>query len=674
MRKFLIIVSLIAGSLVSANAQDDFLKDVEFDQSKTVHAQSAVAEAEAQWKAQGGSFLLNTLSIDPPLDLEGFANEYRANAGGPVSAIFGISPFQIQSGLVKGLMGFLMLTFTGGAVYLGLQRVASGQGDLNLVPLFGKFAIGMLVIIHPDYVYAVGRTIQTSGLYIVKIAMESTASTSVRDAIKASDMTTLAAGAVESKAIDQGAGNVAAFAYNRAYTSVDSFNRNYASAAGVGIAISDKDSQADKQKDFMQAMGRFKEAVGSIEPYKSQFEAARKKHQDEVNTVGVDSPAVNFLNQQYFDEIEKIATDAGDKLFGISETDKAWDGVVKAPGQWFDKAVESVAGAIGAILIPFAAWVLIKGSAMSLELTLILVVLTFPLWMLDSTKAAFTGTLKAFFTCAIVPSVGYVLLSIFEAFAAFVFKIAVIGATATALPTGLGGTVAATIGYIVFWVVGVLLIIWKTPKISASILAGGSVVASLASVGMASMASGLFAAAGVSSALVGLGATAPLGAGAQAAIKGAEVGGKALNAGAKAFDSETPTAGGQSSATPAGDKAQMPSPEAERKAKSTEDKLNSKRTAASVAGLDPDKAEAIKQSSTESSASSGSVPSKKPWHKYDGPPMASTTAQIIQVAIKAGAIGVLSGGSAKAAFQILATQKAADLVTKNIKPNSGGKA
>jgi len=657
MKVALLITILGLASLANLRAQSEFT----IDQTKTVHAQSAVAEAEAQLKAQGSTFLVNALTIDKPLDLEAFANEYRANGGGPVSALFGISPFQVQNGLVRAFSGLLLLIFCGIAVMRGMQK-----GELNLLPLAGKLFLGIIILWHPDYVYAAGRIIQTTGLYMTKAAMESESASSLRDAIKASDMTTLSAAAVESRAMDQGAGNVSPHAFYRVYSAVDAYNRNYGSGAGVGIPINEKDSEADKMRALNSILNtsRFRDAITNMEPFKTQFEDARKKHEAAVQKVGEGSSTVSFLNKSYYDEIEKIATEAGEKLFGISAADKAWNGALAKPGEWIDKVVENVAGFIGSLIIPIAVWILIKGSAMFLELTLIVICVTFPLCMLEETQKAFFGTVRAFFACAVVPSVGYVLLSIFEAFAAFVFKVAAIGAIASALPTGFGGTVGVTAGYIVFWIVGVGVIIWKTPKISRAILEGGSVVASIASVGLASMAAGVFTAAGVSTTLTGLsagGATAG-GTGSQMGLKGVESAGKAMDAGAKALDPDTPTASsGRAGSSSTQEKSGLNSTAStDRKARAMEEKMAQKQARADSEKLSPEM-----KAGLSSQASPQPTKQAKPsrW-KYEGPPIVASTAQILQVAVKAGAVGVLSGGSIKSAVQILAAQRAA-AVAKN---------
>jgi hypothetical protein len=182
-----------------------------------------------------------------------------------------------------------------------------------------------------------------------------------------------------------------------------------------------------------------------------------------------------------------------------------------------------MAKGVASILVPLAIWILTKGASLILELACVIVVLTYPFFLWGSTSRTFTGSLRTYFATSLAPAVGVILLCILEGIMAMIAQVG--GGTISAvegnfwgnLIGGGGMQIGFAIGFCVLWVIGLCLCIWLTPKITASLMAGGSILGSLAGGVLAAGVGAGMTAIGLSSmALGGIG-----GIGGMAALKGA---------------------------------------------------------------------------------------------------------------------------------------------------------
>ncbi len=498
MKQFVLFFLVLASS-ITAHAQ---LEPFSPDNSKSVGAVSNSAGNIEDLMGVWGQ-----VSADPPKSMKGHMDEYRSTSGGPLTGALGINSFGLQNGLVKGFGGFLLLVFTGASIFQNLQR-----GELNLVPLAGKLALGIVIIFHPELVYATGRVIQTSGANIAYASISAMENSAMGRAIKAADLGKLSAATIETQAAEQAKASVAGYLFNnpeRARQGVQTFNSQ--NKAGLKIEPATKgDAQATNARAG-EALNLIGLALAKDESYQSALKALREKFNSDMKAAQAsgDAGLQDQLQKQFLVDASRIATETAEKLYGIGADDKLWDGTLgkitnspKVIADWLSKAVAG-------FLIPIAIWILTKGAAMVMELSVIIVVCTYPFFMWEGTQKTFIGSLQTFFATALVPAVGVVLLCILEGIMAMIAK--AMGGSMQAVSDNVWGRfigagsmqLGFAIGFLLLWVAGLCLVCWYVPKITSRLMTGGSVIGGLAG-GLAMAAgAGLMGAVGLGSVALG---------------------------------------------------------------------------------------------------------------------------------------------------------------------------
>lgn len=213
------------------------------------------------------------------------------------------------------------------------------------------------------------------------------------------------------------------------------------------------------------------------------------------------TPHENYVNQRL-------------EFFGSSMAD------IELPGDTANKTEEFLLKARGWVrsIFLWIGFILIDGM---IEITILLLWLTYPLWFFEPTAKAFVGRARQLVSLCIMTAVFSFLMAAAEALTtqvAYYFS----GWPGDAVKDALGGgVVGSVIGYVtnkggaslstipilVFYFVLVFFALWKTPKITSAIFKGGSIigevtggVATAAAAGVmttAALASGGAGAAGV---------------------------------------------------------------------------------------------------------------------------------------------------------------------------------
>jgi len=450
--------------------------------------------------------------VDEPLSLDGYIGEYRANGGGPVSSFFGIQPFKIQNALVKTFMSFMLLIFTGAAILSGLNKVATGGGDFNYIHLAIKFMIGVLVIFHPDFIYAAGRTAQTGALYAIHGAVDAVNLKNVLskgsiDAGVPVNLTNEGITAKRQKIVTR----VPKGSVDKVTPVITSYN-TAASAAGLpSVDVPTDDASADEA--LASAWVNFNEIVGTDSAFQSSLKPLQAKFiTDMATTLPKDQTA---LQNKFLKDVGDLTETTAQRIYsipapsklgaaagaaadfvmgGIAKVTHSFGDMLNAGGKW-------VSTLIGSILIPVAAWIVLRVCAFVLEMTVIIIVFTYPLWFLDSTKKAFLGAWNGMVGTALIPSVLIILLTVFEGVMATIYSV-ILGMTPVLLFKG--WFMSAQVAYLCMWLAGLIALCWKAPKITKAIMEGGSVVGQMMSAMMVSGLAGAMAGVGVSGTLAGL--------------------------------------------------------------------------------------------------------------------------------------------------------------------------
>jgi len=520
------------------------MADFEFDNSATVQASSSppgVGDTNkysfSNYKnslngkvTSGGAqvSLLTGLMVDPPLNLNDAINEYRMTGGGPTSGFLGINAYSLQNRLVKAFMGLLLVLFVGAAVIQGLSRVASGQGDLNYVQLAMKLMIGLIVVFFPHFLYGVVRVVQTGGVHIASAALSSVSSSAYVNNVNNASFMAQDADQLYIDAVLQTNGILSPYyKFGNLSEITDAANQwntfvTQATPNLQPVIVPADSAEASQAAAHMQ--GQFNQIVGKNTALRSTFDTKKTAYLADIKATPSN---VEALRDQF---LKDLMADVKAKAEEIYIVEPNTPGILAGIGQkiwgWFTGAAQNVSGFIAGIFIPIICWLLIRISCLILELTLVVTVLTFPLWFLESTKKAFVGTFNTLLMSAIMPTVGTILLLIFEGICATLYT-AVAGASILFL----GMTLVFQLVYAIFWLVGCIVILWKTPSIAKAILEGGSFVGqTLGGLMTAGIAAGL---AGVGIAATAASFAMPAAAPAlQAANKGVQGLGSAVKEGA----------------------------------------------------------------------------------------------------------------------------------------------
>ena len=453
-----------------------------------------------------GVSMTTALLIDPPLTFDKYLDEYRDYRGGPMSGLLGIDSFSLQNRLMQAFTGFLLVVFVGIAVMSGLHKVATGQGDLNYVQIGLKFFFGLFVIFYPQFLYATVRTIQTGGMWAAQIALSSTGQAGTDSALMknlnnasfvAQDAEAVFLDAIEQVNADFGPYyklNSTADVITGLETKWNLAATNSAVTSPVlpAITVPGPTDDVAATRAAAEMISKYREIMtrntelrkpdgsGSVDKAIDKYLAAVKATPANAKTLRTELLAElkTLLSKKTYD-IYPVQTGLAAFLTGaVNKTFAFWT--------WVANTVNDM---IAWLLIPVAGWVLVRLSCLILELTLVVTIITYPLWFLDATKRAFIGTFNTLFMTAIMPTVGTILLLIFENVAAAVYA---------GLMLGMAGPqiLILNFSFIVFWLVGVIVLVWKTPSISKAILEGGAFVGQFL---------GALATAGVTAALAGAG-------------------------------------------------------------------------------------------------------------------------------------------------------------------------
>ena len=489
------------------------------------------AQLQQQGKDSGINGFLGFAIIDPPRSLNDYQAEYRASKGGPMLQALGISGFNLQNGLVKALMGSLLLIFVAGSVIHGLHRASTGQGDINYVSIALKLLIGVIVVFNPQFVYAVGRTIQTSGIFIARQAVSAVPDVFF-EKISDTDQAKMTAVNLEYEALRQVQALISPYALGHPNTSISAYNK---AAAKAGLEPVDEPSQEDQMstsKSLQIALGKMGPLISGNPDFQKELEKLRQGYFKDI--IGAEDPAQ--VQAAYQSAVEKAAGRVAEPAYAIGMKDKAVmlaSSVAKNLGSSTNGVTKWISELVTGTINPILLWALIRLSSIILEILLIVLIVVFPLWFLEPTSKAFLGAANGFFGAAIFPAVAFVLLAIWELIMASVGVVS-LGNKLADYVIGMA-FFSIQLGALLVWLIGAIMILWKSPKISKKILEGGSIAGTLIGTAVTSVIGGALATAGI----VSLGAAAAPAAagalgvgGAGAAAKGA---GAAAGTGAKAL-------------------------------------------------------------------------------------------------------------------------------------------
>lgn len=468
-------------------------------------------------KTEGGSGFLSYFLTDPPLGFEDYITEYRQNNGGPVSNFFGISAFKLQNTFVKAFTGLMMLIFVAGAVISGLQK----EG-VNFVQIGLKFMLGLIFIFHPDYIYASARVIQSGGMAVIQATVNGMGD-SFKEGLKKSDILANSYNNIIRDAIVEQQGKLAAYVSqgtaSQVYPLLQAYNQSLANVSPTLPQIPLPNPSGTSAEDdilaassFKTAWNNFPEAVGNNKEFQTKTQAMIAEYIKRIAS-GEDPTVVqaDFKNQ-----VEVAASEQGQKTYAISPPTGLGALInksVKNMMGWVNGLAQWSCTYIGSVLIPFIAWIVLRLSQFFLEMTVVLTVITYPLWFLDSTQRAFKGTWNGLITAAIMPVVAMVMLSVFEGIMSQLYSW-IQYSPMMFLPF--------QVIYLAIWLVGVIVVLWKCPKVTKAIIEGSSPVGTI----MAGMLT-----AGIGGVLAGVGipmlagGAAVAGAGALAAGGGAAASG-----------------------------------------------------------------------------------------------------------------------------------------------------
>jgi len=517
-----------------------FADDLTFDNSNTIPMSNKGGEAyadtaysfdaykQAVSKTGSNGFIAAVLA-NPPLGFNGYLDEYRANGGGPVSNFFGIAPFKLQNALVRSFTGLMLLIFVGAAILTGLHRVSTGQGDLNFVNIGLKFIFGLLVIFHPDFIYAAGRTIQTGSMYAISVTVAGLGD-SFAETLKKTDPLNNSYKNVINNALDSQKAKLANYlAYGTAAQCAAELQAYNASLANVTPplpqveipALTGDEGNADIASSSLKtAWNNFQHAVGGNKDFQEQTAPLIQEY---IQAIANGEEPITAQNA-FQNKVEVIASKVGRQTYAIvvPKGQEALVGANLQSGTTKLNATALMSGTwLGNVFIPLIAWVVLRISQLALEWGVVIIVFTYPLWFLDATKKAFLGAWNSLFTTAVLPAVAILLLAVFEGIMSQLQHYLNGGD----IPTGIWwlGAIGSQLIYICAWIVGSLIILWQSKKVTKHIMEGTSPIGSMmggmiaGAAGTALMAAGIPAVAGA----------APMAAGAKAAGGLAMEGGKA---------------------------------------------------------------------------------------------------------------------------------------------------
>lgn len=497
-------------------------------------------------KTEGGSGFLSYFLTDPPLGFEDYLMEYRQNNGGPVSNFFGISAFKLQNVFVKAFTGLMLLIFVGGAVISGLQK----EG-VNFVQIGLKFMLGLIFVFHPDYIYASARCIQSGGMAVIQATVNGLGD-SFKKGLEKSDILANSYNNIIRDAIVEQQGKLATYlpqgTASQIYPLLQAYNQSLANVSPTlppvplpnpsGTSWEDNNLASSSYKT---AWNNFPEAVGNNKDFQTKTQAMIQTYIKRIAS-GEDPTVVQAAFKA---QVEMAASEQGQKTYAISAPDGL--GVlinksVKNMMGWVNGLAQWSCTYIGSVLIPFIAWLILRLSQFFLEMTVVLTVITYPLWFLESTQRAFKGTWNGLITAAIMPVVAMVMLSVFEGIMSQLYSW-IQYSPMMFLPF--------QVIYLGIWLVGVIVVLWKCPKVTKAIIEGSSPVGTIMAGMLTAGIGGVLAGVGIpmlagGAAVAGAGALA---AGGGAAASGA--GSAASGAGSLATGATQALAAGSSAGTAA---------------------------------------------------------------------------------------------------------------------------
>ena len=503
-------------------------------------------DAIANTKTEGASGFLSYFLTDPPLGFEEYLTEYRQNNGGPVSNFFGISAFKLQNVFVKAFTGMMLLIFVGGAVVSGLQK----EG-VNFVQIGLKFMLGLIFIFHPDYIYATARCIQSGGVVLIQ-AVANGLGDSFKKGLEKSDILANSYNNVIRDAIVEQQGKLSSYVpqgtASQVYPMLQAYNQSLANVSPSLPPVPLPNPSGTSGEDAIlagsskkTAWSNFPEAVGNNKEFQTKTQAMIAEYIKRIAS-GEDPTVVQAAFKA---QVEMAASEQGQKTYGISVPEGFAADInakVKNMMGWVNGLAQWSCTYIGSFLIPAIAWVILRLSQFFLEMTVVLTVITYPLWFLESTCRAFKGTWNGLITAALMPVVAMLCLSVFEGVMSQLYSV-IQHSPMMFLPF--------QIVYLCIWIVGVIVILCKCPKLTKSVIEGTSPVGTIMAGMLTAGIGGVLAGVGIpmlagGAAVAGAGALA---AGGGAAASGA--GSAASGAGALASGATQALAAGSSAGTAA---------------------------------------------------------------------------------------------------------------------------
>ena len=209
---------------------------------------------------------------------------------------------------------------------------------------------------------------------------------------------------------------------------------------------------------------------------------------------------------------------------GVANLESA-AGAAKSPGSTGNKAADFIMGIVNNGLGWVIARVVNFGVNIMIEVSVLLMVLTMPLWLFPATAKAFTGTFRVLFNATLFMPVFQVLAYITDAIFGGMMAKVVPGTLVGGILSIVTGTAAASAlaaaAIIIVYVAVIILLVFITPKIIAAVFTGAGVVGALTGAVLgAGIATALIAAKIGGAAATG-GASAAAGAGAAQGAGGA---------------------------------------------------------------------------------------------------------------------------------------------------------
>lgn len=325
-----------------------------------------------------------------------------------------------------------------------------------------------------------------------------------KEDLKAADLAGIGFEAAKQEAMRYAKGETATAIVEDTTEAAKNFNKN-AGRLGLSVPIPNAKDPKTINEAGRLLLSNFEAVVGSDPDFLRDSMDARNRAMLQLWEKKKDSEEIY---RRYLDELKRLATATATKIYGVSP--KTPGLLAKALGSAWEVISGAIPRLLGTVVLPIVLWILTKGAQLLLELQLVLLCFAYPFIFHDTLRKAFIGFANGAAGTALLPSVAFVMLAIFEAIAAQVFKVVLTVIGVGVLFAGAIGPVAI-IGYAVFYITGCVLICLKSPKITKMLLEGASPIGTLAGTFLKSAIAGVLGGVGIPAMIAGAGGFAAAG-------------------------------------------------------------------------------------------------------------------------------------------------------------------